>query len=49
MQQLKVPQTMEDLSFSIIEHPITEKAKGLVLKDVREMASKKKELKNKQE
>ena len=49
MQQLKVPQTMEGLSFSIIEHPITEKAKDLVLKDIRKMASKKKELKDEQE
>ena len=44
MQQLKVPQTMDDLSFSIIDHPITEKSRDLVLKDIRNMSSKKKDL-----
>ena len=41
MQQLKVPQTMEDLNFSNIEHPILEKAKELVLKDIRKMSTNK--------
>lgn len=44
MQQLKVPQTMEDLTFSIIDHPITEKSKDIILKDIRKMSSKKKDL-----
>lgn len=44
MQQLKVPQTMEDLTFSIINHPITEKSKDIILKDIRKMSSKKKDL-----
>lgn len=44
MQHLKVPQTKEELVVSIIPHPITEKAEELVLKDIRKMASNKKEL-----
>ena len=44
MQHLKVPQTKEELNVSIIEHPITEKAEELVLKDIRKMSSRKKEL-----
>ncbi len=44
MQQLKIPQTMEDLTFSIIDHPITEKSKDVILKDIRKMSSKKKDL-----
>ncbi len=44
MQHLKIPQTMEELNFSIIDHPITTKAQELVLKDIRKLASKKKEL-----
>ncbi|MBQ8891317.1 MAG: hypothetical protein IJ068_00420 [Bacilli bacterium] len=49
MQQLKVPQTMEELSFSTIDHPITEKAQELVLKDIRKMSARKKELEDEQE
>lgn len=44
MQHLKVPQTKEELIVSVIPHPITEKAEELVLKDIRKMASNKKEL-----
>lgn len=44
MQHLKVPQTKEELNVSIIDHPITEKAQELVLKDIRKMSSRKKEL-----
>lgn len=44
MQHLKVPQTKEELIFSVNNHPITDKAEELVLKDVRAMSSKKKEL-----
>lgn len=44
MQHLKIPQTKEELIVSIIPHPITEKAQEIVLKDVRKMASRKKEL-----
>ena len=44
MQHLKVPQTKEDLNISILPHPITEVAEQQVLKDIRTMASKKREL-----
>ena len=44
MQHLKVPQTKEELIFSVNNHPITDKAEELVLKYVRAMSSKKKEL-----
>ena len=44
MQHLKIPQTKEDLIISIVPHPITEKAEELVLKDIRKMASRKKEI-----
>lgn len=44
MQHLKVPQTKEELNVSFFNHPITDVAEELVLKDVRAMASKKKEL-----
>lgn len=44
MQHLKVPQTKEELIFSVNNHPITDKAEELVLKDVRAMSSKKKDL-----
>lgn len=44
MQHLKIPQTMEELNISIIPHPITEKSQELVLKDIRKMASRKREL-----
>ncbi len=43
MQHIKVPQTKEELVVSVIPHPITEKAEELVLKDIRKMASNKKE------
>lgn len=46
MQHLKVPQNKEDLNISIIPHPITEVAEEQVLKDIRTMASKKRELDN---
>lgn len=44
MQHLKVPQTEEELRISILDHPITKKAQELVLKDIRSMSSKKREL-----
>lgn len=46
MQHLKVPSTKEELNISIIPHCITEKAEEMVLKDIRKMSSKKKELEN---
>lgn len=46
MQHLKFPQNKEDLNISIIPHPITEVAEEQVLKDIRTMASKKRELDN---
>jgi len=44
MQHLKVPQTKDDLNISFLNHPITDVSQELVLKDIRGMASKKKEL-----
>lgn len=44
MQHLKIPQTKEELNVSIIPHPITEKAEELVLKDLRKMSARKKEI-----
>ena len=44
MQHLKVPQTKEELNVSFLNHPITDVAQDLVLKDIRTMSSKKKEL-----
>ena len=44
MQHLKIPQTKDELNFSIIPHPITDKAEQLVIKEIRKMASRKKEL-----
>lgn len=44
MQHLKIPQTKEELNVSIIPHPITEKAEELVLKDIRKMSARKKEI-----
>ena len=44
MQHLKVPQTKDDLNISFLNHPITDVAQDLVLKDIRSMSSKKKEL-----
>lgn len=44
MQHLKVPQTKDDLNVSFLNHPITDVAQDLVLKDIRSISSKKKEL-----
>lgn len=44
MQHLKVPQTKDELNVSFFNHPITDVAQDLVLKDIRSMSSKKKEL-----
>lgn len=44
MQQLKIPQTKEDLSISILPHSIIEKSQDLVLKDLRNMAERKRNL-----
>lgn len=44
MQHLKIPQKKEDLILSLIPHPITEKAEELVLKDIRKMATRKREI-----
>ena len=46
MNQLKIPQTEDELSLSIINHPVTEVAHREVLKDIRKMSSKKHELDN---
>ena len=46
MNQLKIPQTEDELSLSIINHPVTEVARREVLKDIRKMSSKKHELDN---
>ena len=46
MQHIKVPQTKDDLNVSFLNHPITDIAQELVLKDIRTMSSKKKELEN---
>ena len=46
MNQLKIPQTEDELSLSIIDHPVTEVAHREVLKDIRKMSSKKHELDN---
>ena len=45
MNQLKIPQTEDELSLSI-DHPVTEVAHREVLKDIRKMSSKKHELDN---
>ena len=42
----KIPQTEDELSLSIINHPVTEVAHREVLKDIRKMSSKKHELDN---
>lgn len=44
MQNLKIPQTKDGLTYSVIPHPIMEKAQESVLKDIREMVSRKKEI-----
>ena len=46
MNQLKIPQSKDELSLSIIDHPVTEVAHEQVLKDIRKMSSKKHELDN---
>ena len=46
MNQLKIPKTEDELSLSIIDHPVTEVAHREVLKDIRKMSSKKHELDN---
>ena len=46
MNQLKIPLTEDELSLSIINHPVTEVAHREVLKDIRKMSSKKHELDN---
>lgn len=43
MQHLKVPQTKDELNVSFLNHPITDVAEELVLKDIRTMAQNKKE------
>ena len=44
MQHLKVPQTKDELNVSFLNHPITDVAQDLIIKDIRTMSSKKKEL-----
>lgn len=44
MQHLKVPQDKDSIHVSIIDHPITEVAHEEVIKDIRKMTSKKKDL-----
>ena len=44
MNHLKVPNNIEELNVPVIDHAITEKAKELVLKDIRKMSTRKKEL-----
>ena len=44
MQHLKVPNNIEELNVSVIDHAITEKSEELVLKDIRKMKEKKQEL-----
>lgn len=44
MQHLKVPQTKDELNVSFLNHPITDVAQDLVLKDIRTMSLKKREL-----
>ncbi len=39
------PNNIEELNVPVIDHAITEKAKDLVLKDIRKMSARKKELK----
>ena len=44
MHHVKVPSTKDELIISPIDHPITEKAKEIVTKDIHEMSARKKEL-----
>ena len=46
MQQLKIPQTMDELDISFLPHPITEKAEEVVVKDLRKMMEAKQEMKD---
>ncbi|MBO6195358.1 MAG: CopG family transcriptional regulator [Bacilli bacterium] len=46
MGQLKIPQTKDELTLSIIDHPVTEVAHEKVEKDIRKMTSRKNELDN---
>lgn len=46
MGQLKIPQERDQLSLSIIDHPITEVAHEKVQKDIRKMSARKNELDN---
>ncbi|MBO6195365.1 MAG: CopG family transcriptional regulator [Bacilli bacterium] len=46
MGQLKIPQTRDGLTLSIIDHPVTEVAHEKVEKDIRKMSSRKNELDN---
>ena len=46
MQHLKVPSTKEELNVSFLNHPITDVAEELVLKDLRNMSANKKEREN---
>ena len=48
MQHLKVPQTKEDLNISFLNHPITDVSQDIVLKDIRTMSTRKKELEDEQ-
>lgn len=48
MHHLKIPQTREELNTSIVDHPITEVAYEKVVKDIRSMSSKKKDLEDEQ-
>lgn len=44
MQHLKVPQTKDELNVSFLNHPITDVAQDIVLKDIRTKSLKKREL-----
>ena len=44
MQHLKVPQTKDELNVSFLNHTITDVAQDLIIKDIRTMSFKKKEL-----
>ena len=44
MQHLKVPNNIEELNVSVIDHAIKEKSKEIVLKNIKKMKEKKQEL-----
>lgn len=44
MNYVKVPQTKDQLSVPIIDHPITELSHELIVKDIRKMSSRKHDL-----